>query len=190
MIANMSTRTVYLDYAATTPLLPAAREAMLDGFAIWANPSSPHAPGRAARAALEAARRGLVRARRYCRSISALPGPLDHALRHPQDPACAVHHRVDWWHGVCTLLSAPCRRPARSASPVTAHARCARPLLPGRAGGLVADAGQRCLDAGPRGQTGGAVGGQLRDVVRGGDDEDVTTQPVDCKARPEPPPTT
>ena len=48
--------TVYLDHAATTPLLPAAREAMLRGFDIWANPSSPHAPGRAARAALEDAR--------------------------------------------------------------------------------------------------------------------------------------
>ena len=47
---------IYLDHAATTPLLPAAREAMLDGFAMWANPSSPHKPGRAARAALEDAR--------------------------------------------------------------------------------------------------------------------------------------
>ena len=47
---------IYLDHAATTPLLPAAREAMLEGFALWANPSSPHQAGRAARAALEDAR--------------------------------------------------------------------------------------------------------------------------------------
>ena len=47
---------IYLDHAATTPLLPAAREAMLEGFALWANPSSPHKAGRAARAALEDAR--------------------------------------------------------------------------------------------------------------------------------------
>lgn len=47
---------IYLDHAATTPLLPAAREAMLEGFALWANPSSPHKAGRAARAALEEAR--------------------------------------------------------------------------------------------------------------------------------------
>jgi len=47
---------LYLDHAATTPLLPAARDAMAEGFAIWANPSSPHAPGRRARAALEDAR--------------------------------------------------------------------------------------------------------------------------------------
>ena len=52
----MSETPLYLDHAATTPLLPAAREAMLHGFAIWANPSSPHAPGRKARSALEEAR--------------------------------------------------------------------------------------------------------------------------------------
>ncbi|WP_059150310.1 cysteine desulfurase family protein [Novosphingobium barchaimii] len=47
---------IYLDHAATTPMLAPAREAWLEGAAIWANPSSPHAPGRAARAALEDAR--------------------------------------------------------------------------------------------------------------------------------------
>jgi len=47
---------LYLDHAATTPLLPAAREAMLEGLDRWANPSSPHRAGRAARAALEDAR--------------------------------------------------------------------------------------------------------------------------------------
>jgi len=47
---------IYLDHAATTPLLPQAREAMLRGHEIWANPSSPHGAGRAARAALEEAR--------------------------------------------------------------------------------------------------------------------------------------
>jgi cysteine desulfurase len=44
---------VYLDHAATTRLRPEAAEAMRRGFEIWANPSSPHAEGRAARAALE-----------------------------------------------------------------------------------------------------------------------------------------
>ena len=47
---------IYLDHAATTPLRPAAADAVREGFAIWANPSSPHAEGRAARAALEEAR--------------------------------------------------------------------------------------------------------------------------------------
>ncbi len=49
---------MYLDYQATTPLAPQAREAMLrwlgdDGFA---NPHSPHRMGRAAAAAVEVAR--------------------------------------------------------------------------------------------------------------------------------------
>lgn len=52
----MSDDRIYLDHAATTPLLPAARAAMEEGFALWANPSSPHAEGRRARARLEAAR--------------------------------------------------------------------------------------------------------------------------------------
>ncbi len=47
---------IYLDHAATTPLRPEAAEAVREGFAIWANPSSPHAEGRAARASLEEAR--------------------------------------------------------------------------------------------------------------------------------------
>ncbi|RVT93944.1 cysteine desulfurase family protein [Sphingomonas crocodyli] len=47
---------IYLDHAATTPMLPEAIAAMADGLARWANPSSPHAEGRAARAALEDAR--------------------------------------------------------------------------------------------------------------------------------------
>jgi cysteine desulfurase len=50
---------LYLDHAATTPLRPEAREAMRRGFELWANPSSPHAEGRAARAALEDARERL-----------------------------------------------------------------------------------------------------------------------------------
>ncbi|CAN5269029.1 cysteine desulfurase family protein [soil metagenome] len=47
---------LYLDHAATTPVVASARAAFADGFTRWANPSSPHAEGRAARAALEDAR--------------------------------------------------------------------------------------------------------------------------------------
>jgi cysteine desulfurase len=56
------TSRIYLDHAATTPLLPQAREAMLDGFAHWANPSSPHGAGRKARAMIEDARARIARA--------------------------------------------------------------------------------------------------------------------------------
>lgn len=52
----------YLDHAATTPLLPQARAALLHGLDCWANPSSPHRAGRAARAALEDARARIMSA--------------------------------------------------------------------------------------------------------------------------------
>jgi cysteine desulfurase len=47
---------IYLDHAATSPLRPEARAAMEEGFALWANPSSPHGEGRKAKNALEDAR--------------------------------------------------------------------------------------------------------------------------------------
>lgn len=52
----MPAEPLYLDHAATTPLLPQARAALVEGFDAWANPSSPHKQGRAARALLEGAR--------------------------------------------------------------------------------------------------------------------------------------
>ena len=53
---------LYLDHAATTPMTSRAQAAVAEGMARWANPSSPHAEGRAARAALEAARRVIAAA--------------------------------------------------------------------------------------------------------------------------------
>ena len=47
---------IFLDHAATTPVLPEARAAMQRGFDAWANPSSPHEEGRKSRALLEEAR--------------------------------------------------------------------------------------------------------------------------------------
>jgi cysteine desulfurase len=47
---------IYLDHAATTPPRPEAIRAVADGLSRWANPSSPHGEGRAARRALEDAR--------------------------------------------------------------------------------------------------------------------------------------
>ena len=56
---------IYLDHAATTPMLPAAIAAVDAGMAHWANPSSPHAEGRAARAAFEQARATIAAAHRW-----------------------------------------------------------------------------------------------------------------------------
>ena len=47
---------IYLDYNATAPLRPQAREAMLAAWDIGGNPSSVHTAGRAARAIVEQAR--------------------------------------------------------------------------------------------------------------------------------------
>lgn len=51
---------LYLDHAATTPVLPEARAAMARGLDAWANPNSPHADGRAANALLEEARKAIA----------------------------------------------------------------------------------------------------------------------------------
>lgn len=53
---------LYLDHAATTPVLAETQEAMARALADWANPSSPHADGRKSRAALEEARRTIAEA--------------------------------------------------------------------------------------------------------------------------------
>jgi cysteine desulfurase len=46
----------YLDYNATAPLRPAAREAMVAALEVYGNPSSVHGPGRSARKLVEKAR--------------------------------------------------------------------------------------------------------------------------------------
>ena len=50
----------YLDYNATAPLRPAARDAMIDALAERGNPSSVHQEGRSARAMVEHARRAVA----------------------------------------------------------------------------------------------------------------------------------
>ena len=57
----MAAARLYLDWNATAPLHPAAREAMLRAMDIQGNPNSVHGEGRAARAAVEAARRQVAR---------------------------------------------------------------------------------------------------------------------------------
>ena len=59
-VLSLSDR-LYLDHAAITPVLPEAREAIARALERPGNPSSPHADGRSARAALEEARRTIAR---------------------------------------------------------------------------------------------------------------------------------
>jgi len=60
----MSVRITYLDHAATTPVRPEVRDAMLPslGDEAFGNPSSPHRFGRAARAGIEEAKRLVAQA--------------------------------------------------------------------------------------------------------------------------------
>ncbi|MBB4859832.1 cysteine desulfurase [Novosphingobium chloroacetimidivorans] len=89
----MAPKPLYLDHAATTPLLPAARDAWLEGMALWANPSSPHAAGRAARAALEDARERLKAALGWHGEVVVTSGAseaLSMAMGRSTVPLCAV----------------------------------------------------------------------------------------------------
>ncbi len=70
---------IYLDHAATTAMLPAAIAAVDEGMRHWANPSSPHAEGRAARAALERARAAIGAAHGW-RGETLLTGGASEAL--------------------------------------------------------------------------------------------------------------
>jgi cysteine desulfurase len=54
--------TAYLDHAATTPMLPAALDAMTRQLAVVGNPSSLHRTGREARRAVEESRERIARA--------------------------------------------------------------------------------------------------------------------------------
>jgi cysteine desulfurase len=53
----MAASRLYLDWNATAPLHPAARDAMLRALDLFGNPNSVHGEGRATRAAIEAGRR-------------------------------------------------------------------------------------------------------------------------------------
>ena len=68
---------LYLDHAATTPVLPEARAAVAEALEGWANPSSPHADGRRARAALEAARRGIADALEWRHDVILTSGATE-----------------------------------------------------------------------------------------------------------------
>lgn len=53
---------IYLDHAATTPVIPAARAAYSQALDSWSNPNSPHAEGRGSHGLLEKARETLKQA--------------------------------------------------------------------------------------------------------------------------------
>jgi cysteine desulfurase len=89
---------IYLDHAATTPIRPEAA-AVAEGMRRWANPSSPHAEGRAARAALEDARARIAAALGWDGHVILTSGASEAialALRGRRVLASAVEHDAVW----------------------------------------------------------------------------------------------
>lgn len=125
---------LYLDHAATTPVLPAAAAAVAEGLARWANPSSPHAPGRAARAALEDARRRIADSLGWTGEVILTGGCSE---------ACAL--AIDRTQADAVLFAATehdaIRRPAQAegyALPVVSDGCVSTEALAGRLGALAA----------------------------------------------------
>ena len=81
---------IYLDHAATTPVIQQAREAMAEGLERWANPSSPHHEGRAARAALEDARRRIAAALNWAGEVILTSGATE-SINIGLNGLCAQH---------------------------------------------------------------------------------------------------
>jgi cysteine desulfurase len=120
---------LYLDHAATTPLLPAARAALEQGFALWANPSSPHRAGRAARAALEDARDRVKAALGWQGEVIFTSGAseaLAMAMTRAQTPLAAIS-AVE--HEAALRHAGDARRLAVDARGLVAPGDCALPGL-------------------------------------------------------------
>ncbi len=85
---------IYLDWNATTPLVPEAREAFVRACdAGWGNPSSVHAEGQAARAAVERARRQVAAL------VGARPGDLAFTSGATEANNAALRGRDGAWLG-------------------------------------------------------------------------------------------
>jgi cysteine desulfurase len=106
---------VYLDHAASSPLVPEARDAMIAAWTVEGNPHSVHAAGRAARRVLEDARESLAAdvgahpteivftaggteadnlAVAGARNRPGRPRIVTTALEHPAIARAVVHHAV------------------------------------------------------------------------------------------------
>ena len=102
---------VYLDWNATAPLRPEARDAMIAALDLVGNPSSVHAEGRAARGVIERARSQVAAlvgckpgevvftsgATEAARVLSALPEGHDVFLDETSHDAVWVHGRMSSW---------------------------------------------------------------------------------------------
>ena len=89
---------IYADYNATAPVRPEARDAMMIALDVGANPSSVHAPGRAARKLLETARS------QVSLGIGARAQDIVFTSGGTEANALALNGVVAQLEGKCTLL--------------------------------------------------------------------------------------
>ena len=128
----MTAARVYLDHAATSLLRPEARAGVERGLSLWANPSSPHAEGRAARAALEDARARIKAALDWPGEVIFTSGASEaaelalDAANTVHDVATAVEHdavlrgdRPEWTLPVLPDGAADLRMLSRESEPST-----------------------------------------------------------------------
>lgn len=104
---------IYLDHAATTPVMEQARAAMARGLETWANPSSPHREGRAARALLEEARAGIADALGWRHDViltggasEAIGMAAERALVPGRAHSATEHSVVPWAMGESSVVLA------------------------------------------------------------------------------------
>lgn len=76
----MTGRTVYLDHNASAPLLPQARQALVDALDLTGNPSSVHGAGRAVRALVDSGRDSVAEAAGARRRDVVFTGSATEAL--------------------------------------------------------------------------------------------------------------
>lgn len=133
--SNSLSDRLYLDHAATTPVIPAARKAVADALVKWANPSSPHADGRVARAQLEEARERIKAALNWPHELIFTSGASESLAialtRARKDAVMVSANEHDAVHRVL---------PDSFFLPVTPDGRVARDALFGRLAALGASA--------------------------------------------------
>jgi cysteine desulfurase len=145
MAAARPHQRTYLDYNATAPMRPEAREAVVAAMEATGNPSSPHAEGRAARQIVEDSRREVGRlAGAPARSVTFVSGATEAAncALNPflgTRPAEAPLERLIVAAGEHACVLAGHRFPAAEIAPLRADGRVdldwleAAALRPGRA---------------------------------------------------------
>ena len=111
-------QTVYLDHAATTPMLPAAVEAMTAHLGDVGNPSSLHASGRAARRIVEESRETIAQA------LNCRPGEVVFTSGGTEADNLALKERLGLIYCYCFSLT---HRIAYSFRVVRRHPQCDQP---------------------------------------------------------------